>query len=124
SGGYAYQNSYIRNATTAARAGVQVAQVPHNNFALWNFYQAVPRVGGGLGIVNRSDMFAGVDNSVVWPGYTVLDAGVYVSFTERMRLQINVENFTNRTYYVNADNNNNISPGSPVAIRAGLIARF
>ena len=101
-----------------------MAQVPHNNFALWNNYQIVPRLGVGLGILNRSDMFAAVDNTVVLPGYTRLDAAAFVSLTERMRLQINVENVLNTTYYVNADNNNNISPGFPVAIRAGLVARF
>jgi catecholate siderophore receptor len=124
SGGYSYQNAYIRNATTAARAGAQVAQVPHNSFALWNNYQIVSRFGVGLGIVNRSDMFAAVDNTVVLPAYTRLDAAAFVSLTERMRLQINVENVLNKTYYVNADNNNNISPGFPVTIRAGLVARF
>jgi catecholate siderophore receptor len=41
-----------------------------------------------------------------------------------MRLQINVENLLDKQYYVNADGNNNISPGVPRAFRAGVIARF
>ena len=124
SGGYAYQNGYIRNATTAAPAGAQVAQVPHNSFALWNNYQLIPRLGVGLGILNRSDMFAAIDNTVVLPGYTRLDAAAFVFLSEKLRLQVNIENLLDTKYYVNADNNNNISPGFPIAVRAGLVARF
>jgi len=49
---------------------------------------------------------------------------VYLALTTKLRLQGNIENLFDRTYYVNADNNNNISPGSPRAIRVSLIARF
>lgn len=69
-------------------------------------------------------MFATIDNTVVLPGYTMADAAVYYSFNERWRLQGNIENLFNKKYYVNADSNTNISPGSPRAVRVGLIARF
>ena len=36
----------------------------------------------------------------------------------------NVENMFNRQYYVNADSNTNISPGSPRAVRVGVTATF
>ncbi|HYV03259.1 MAG TPA: TonB-dependent receptor, partial [Blastocatellia bacterium] len=123
-GGYAYQDAFISNATTAAKAGAQVAQVPHHNFSLWNNYQIVSRVAAGLGIVHRSDMFAAVDNIVTLPGYTRADAAVYFSLTERIRLQANVENLFDKRYYINADGNNNITPGSSRGVRVGLTARF
>ena len=50
-GGYAYQDAFVTSATTAARAGAEVAQVPHHTFSLWNTYQVRPRVGAGLGLV-------------------------------------------------------------------------
>ena len=124
SGGYAYQDAFITSATAAALAGKQVGQVPHNTFSLWNKYQFTSRFGAGLGIVNRSDMFAAVDNTVVLPGYTKADAAFFYSFNERWRLQANVENLFNKKYYLNADSNTNITPGSPRAVRVGLIARF
>ena len=123
-GGYAYQDAYINSATTTAVAGKQVGQVPHQTLSLWNKYQILPRLGAGLGIIYRSDMFATVDNTVTLPGYTRADAAVYYSFNERWRLQGNVENLFDKKYYVNADSNTNISPGSPRAVRVGLIARF
>lgn len=123
-GGYSSQDAFITGATTAAIAGKQVGQVPHNTFSLWNKYQLLPRLGVGLGIISRSEMFAAVDNNVTLPGYTRADAAVYYSFNERWRLQGNIENLFNRKYFINADSNTNISPGSPRALRVGLTARF
>jgi catecholate siderophore receptor len=123
-GGYAWQDAFITSATAAARAGAQVAQVPHNSFSLWNNYQLSGRLGAGLGILNRSDMFAAIDNTVFLPGYTRADAALFFSLTEKLRLQANVENLFDRKYYINADGNNNISPGFPRSLRVGLRARF
>ena len=123
-GGYAHQNAFVTSATTAARAGAQVGQAPRHTFSLWNNYQLLPKVGAALGIVRRSDMFAAIDDSVRLPGYTRADAAVFLSLTDRTRLQVNVENVFNRVYYVNADSNTNISPGSPRAVRVALSAGF
>jgi catecholate siderophore receptor len=123
-GGYAYQDAFVTSATTTARTGAQVGQVPHHNFSLWNNYRIFSRFGAGLGVVHRADMFATIDNTVTLPGYTRADAAVFFSITERIRLQANVENLFDKRYYVNADSNTNISPGHLREIRIGLTARF
>jgi catecholate siderophore receptor len=123
-GGYAYQDAFITSATTAARAGAQVAQVPHHTFSLWNNYQLAPKLSAGVGIIHRSDMFAAIDNTVVLPGYTRADLAVFYSVSEHWRVQANMENLFNGKYYINADSNNNISPGRSRSARVGLIIRF
>jgi catecholate siderophore receptor len=123
-GGYSYQDARITSATAAAPAGRHVAQVPHNTFSLWNRYQFTSRLGAGLGLIARSAMFAAIDNTVVLPGYLKADGAVFYTFNERWRLQANLENLTNRRYFVNADNNTNISPGAPRSMKVGLVARF
>ena len=123
-GGAGYQDAFVTSATAAARAGAQAAQVPRHTFSLWNNYQLRPRLGAGFGILNRADMFAAIDNALQLPGYARADAAVFFSLTEKIRLQANVENLLNRKYYMNADSNTNISPGSPRALRVGLVARF
>ncbi|HYV10258.1 MAG TPA: TonB-dependent siderophore receptor [Pyrinomonadaceae bacterium] len=123
-GGYAYQDAFISSATVSALKGAQVAQVPHHTFSLWNNYRVHPRLGLGLGLIHRSDMFAAIDNAVVLPGYTRADAAVFFSITERWRLQANFQNLLDNTYYLNADGNNNITPGAPRGARIALIARF
>ena len=123
-GGYAYQNAFITSATTAATTGARVAQVPHNTFSLWNNYQVIRRLRIGFGLVNRADMFAAIDNTVVLPGYIRADAAVYFTFNEKFRLQSNLTNLFNKKYDVNADGNNNISPGAPRGVRVSLLASF
>jgi catecholate siderophore receptor len=123
-GGYAYQDAFVTSATTAAAAGAQVAQVPHHTVSLWNQYQFHPRFGGGLGVIYRDDMFAAIDNTVILPGYTRADAAVYFTLSREVRLQANVENLFDKKYFVNADNNTNISPGFPRALRVGLTTTF
>jgi catecholate siderophore receptor len=123
-GGYAYQDAFVTSATASARKGAQVAQVPHNAFSLWNRYAVSSRLGAGFGLLNRTDMFAAIDNTVTLPGYFRADAAVYYSLTERVRLQVNVQNLFDTKYYINADNNTNISPGSPRSFVAALTTRF
>jgi catecholate siderophore receptor len=69
-------------------------------------------------------MFAAIDDAVVLPGYTRADAAAFFSLSDRTRLQVNVENVFDRIYFVNADSNTNISPGSPRTVRVALSAGF
>ncbi len=119
-GGYAYQNAFVTSATIAARAGARVGQVPLHTLSIWNSYQVIRRVGVGLGIVRRSDMFAAIDNTVVLPAYTRADGAVYLTLNDHIRLQGNAENLFDQRYYLNADNNTNISPGSGRGLRFTL----
>ena len=123
--GYAYTDARITSDTSATIvAGNRVQLVPYNQFSLWNKYQMLKRLGVGVGLVRRTDMFASIDNSVVLPAYTRVDGAVFYSFNERWRLQANIENMLDTRYYQNADNNTNISPGSPRAMKVAMVARF
>ena len=124
SGGYTHQGAFITSATVSAAAGKHVGQVPHDSYSFWNKYQLLPRLGVGLGLISRTDMFVAVDNTVVLPGYTRADAAMFYSFGEHWRVQGNIENLFNKRYFSNADSNTNISPGPPLGIRVGVIARF
>jgi len=123
-GGYAYQRASVTSATTSAAVGAIVAQVPRHTLSIWNRYQFAPRVGAGVGVLYRSDMYAAIDDTVTLPGYVRADAALFFTLTPKLRLQANVENVFDRKYFVNADSNTNISPGSPRALRVALITRF
>jgi catecholate siderophore receptor len=69
-------------------------------------------------------MYAAIDDTLTLPGHTRVDAAVYFALSRRVRLQANVENLFDQRYYVNADNNTNISPGFPRAVRIGLTTAF
>jgi catecholate siderophore receptor len=123
-GGYAWQDAFVTSATVSAKEGAQVGQVPHHTVSLWNNYRVHPRVAVGVGVLHRTDMFAAIDNTVVVPSYTRVDGAVFVTLTRALRLQANLENLSNARYFINADSNTNISPGSPRALRIALTTAF
>jgi catecholate siderophore receptor len=124
-GGYAYTEAKIASATSATIVpGNNVALVPAHAFTLWNRYQIDPRWGVGLGIITQTHTYASSDNTVRLPGFTRLDGAVFYKLNENLRAQANVENLFSRRYYATADGNNNITPGSPRALRFAVVATF
>ncbi len=127
-GGYAYQNAEITknivSGSSTAYAGATLAQVPEHTFSLWNRYDITPKWGVGLGSVYRSKMYAAVDNTVTLPGFLRFDAAVYYKIDKNIQLQVNIENLLDKQYYASAHNNNNITPGSPIAANAGITMKF
>jgi catecholate siderophore receptor len=123
-GGYAYQDAFVSSATTAALQGAKVALVPQHTFSLWNNYRLTSRWGAGLGLIHQASMFAGIDNTVQLPSFTRADAATYFNLNENTRIQANIENLMDSTYYATAHSNNNIMPGYARTARIGLVARF
>lgn len=130
-GGYAYQYGEITqqqgSGTGAILKGAKLSQTPKHTFSLWNRYDINQMWGVALGVVSRSDMFAlspTATQSTILPGYTRYDAAIFAKFNEKLRLQINIENISNKEYALFAHNNNNITPGSPISGRATLIYDF
>lgn len=130
-GGYALQEAKItedyKDGSNKILSGTEAAQSPRQTFSLWNRYQINEIWGAALGVISRSEMYAAIPNetsSTILPGYTRLDAAIYGQFTKNLRLQINLENLTNKEYALSAHNNNNIVPGSPFAGRATIIYNF
>jgi catecholate siderophore receptor len=123
-GGYSYQDAFITSATASAAAGKKVGQTPHHTFTIWNKYQLLRKLDVGLGVISRSDMFVAVDNTVVLPGFTRADAGIFYTINEHWRIQGNVENLFDKRYIINADSNTNLSPGQSRSLKVGLVARF
>jgi catecholate siderophore receptor len=119
-GGYAYQDGQL----TDRAGGTTLAQLPKHVASMWNRYDITAAWGVGLGVVYQTEMFAASDNLVELPEFTRVDAGVFYTPSERLRMQVNVENLLDERYYPNAHNNNNITPGSPPAIRASVTASF
>jgi catecholate siderophore receptor len=124
-GAYAYQAGEItRTQSATVLAGATLAQLPKNTFSLWNKYDLTQRWAAGLGVIHRGEIFTSTDNTVILPAFTRVDSAVYYAITPRLRAQINVENLLDEKYYASAHSNNNITPGSPRAVRVTLTTRF
>jgi len=118
--GYASQKARIVSRTSAAAPGAIVPLVPRQTLSLWNRIQVVPRLGAGVGVVYQSKVFAAIDNTVTLPGFTRVDAAAFVTLTQTVRAQLNVENALDERYYPTSHGNNNIAPGAPRTLRFSL----
>ncbi|MDQ3186400.1 MAG: TonB-dependent receptor, partial [Pseudomonadota bacterium] len=78
----------------------------------------------GLGVIHRSSMYAALDNTVLLPGFTRLDAAMFLRLTRVVRVQANIENIADIDYVASAHNNNNILPGAPRIFRLTVVANF
>jgi catecholate siderophore receptor len=74
--------------------------------------------------MHQTDMYAAISNTVKLPAFTRVDGGLYLSLTESIGAQLNLENILNEKYYPLANGNNNITPGSPRSIRVLLTTGF
>ncbi len=122
--GYAYQDAKITSTTAAAPAGRHVPLVPDHQASLWNSYRFSPMWRAALGVVYQSDVFASLSNAVTLPSFVRVDAALFVTINRNFAVQLNVENALDKTYWGTAHNDNNITPGSPLAGRLTLTATF
>ena len=130
-GGVAFQDGEITKqqgaGTGAVLKGAELAQTPDRTLSLWNRYEINDMWAVALGVVSVSERLAALPTattSTVMPGYTRYDAAVFGKLSDKLHLQFNIENLTNKEYALYAHNNNNISPGSPITGRATLIYNF
>ena len=125
-GGYAYQVGELlsTSSTTTARNGATLAELPRHTFSMWNRYDFTPVWGMGIGVIHRSDMFAALDNTVRAQGFTRVDAAIFARIDRRLRFQVNIENLLDTKYIAAVHNNNNMTPGSPIAVRASVVYNF
>ena len=119
--GYGYTEAEVRAGDNAGR---QVAQVPRHTLSLWNRYDVTPQFGVGAGLIHQSGSFATIGNTVRLPAWTRIDAALYYDVSDRLSLQLNVENLANADYFPLAHNDNNITPGAPRNARVTVNYRF
>ena len=122
--GYAHQTGEIRTTTLAAPTGRKLAQLPRDQITAWTRYDVTPQIGLGLGLLHQAKQFATISNAVVLPAFTRVDAAAFWDISERIALQLNVENLFDRKYYPSAHTDNNIAPGEPLSARVGVRVKF
>lgn len=123
-GGYAWQDAEITSITAAAPKGRKVPLVPRHTLSVWNRVEVSDRVGVGLGVIRQSRMFASISNAVILPGFTRVDAAVFLRLTDDLRAQVNFENLFDKRYFPTSHGDNNILPGAPRTVRVSLSADF
>ena len=72
----------------------------------------------------QSAVYTSTSNTVRLPGFTRFDAALYFRPNERLKLQANIENLTDKSYFSSAHNDNNISVGTPRELKVSARIDF
>ena len=118
--GYTYLDGELLTTSDFGAAGARLQQLPRHQIAAWNRFDLTEQLGVGLGVIHQSEQFASFSNTVTLPSYWRVDAAAYYTLSERVSLQVNVENLFDETYYPSAHGNNNIQPAEPFNVRFGV----
>ena len=129
--GYNYVNAEITKdqgvGSSAISEGTRLGNVASHNFSIWNKYEFNSTWSAAIGMIGRGEMYAAtptISTSVTIPGWTRMDAAAYARIDEKTRVQFNIENLLDKTYYSSAHNVNNIMVGMPLNAKVTLIQDF
>jgi catecholate siderophore receptor len=99
-------------------------EVPQSNISIWNTYQINDVMGLGLGATYQDESFIDNSNTAILPSYTRVDASAYYDVSDTMRIQLNVENLTDRLYYPNSHSTHQATVAAPFNARLSIIGAF
>lgn len=118
--GYTYLDGELTSTSTFGTEGQRLQQLPKHSISAWNRFDLTDQIGLGLGVIHQSEQFASFSNNVVLPSYWRIDAAAYYTVSERLSVQLNIENLFDEEYYPSAHGDNNIQPGEPFQVRIGV----
>lgn len=118
-GGYSYIDAKVLNDSNAELNGQRKENTSKNSVNIWTRYnfsnvKALKNFGVGLGMLHQSSKVPWFTRSFELPSYTTIDAALYYTpFRSKVQFSINVNNITNTSYWIGAQNYLRLFPGAP-----------
>ncbi|MBU1284171.1 MAG: TonB-dependent receptor [Gammaproteobacteria bacterium] len=125
-GGYAYVDAQVTDSsTTSMPVGTRLANVPRHSLNLLNTYEfaggSLDGLGLGVGVKYVGDRYGSTSNTAFdMSAYTTVDLLAYYPLTERVRLNLNLNNLFDEDYEERAWGNIWAYPGAPRTLQAGI----
>ena len=104
--------------------GLRPRELPENMFSIWNFVQFTPKLGAGLGLTYQDESFINNSNTARLPSYTRVDAALYYEWSDKLRVQLNVENLGDTEYFPSSHSTHQATVGAPFNARLALTMDF
>ena len=130
---YAYNLASITSDPTFPVGNI-LQNAPRHSGSIWTVYEiqhgALQGLSFGGGVQARSYRYVDPSDDVILPGYARLDATASYEFgpsrsdLKRYRVAVNIQNLTNRLYYLSGNTPLNIFPGSPINAMMELQVRY
>jgi catecholate siderophore receptor len=97
-----------------ANAGKRLTLTPEFSGSVWTTYTTPWRLTFGGGVRFTDQVFVNAPNTIVSPGYALVDAMATYDVTRQVSLRFNLYNVTDETYVRNVNNNGGrYNPGFP-----------
>ena len=122
SAAYSYLDGEQMN--RAGSTGLRPRELPENMFSIWNFVQFTPKLGAGLGLTYQDESFINNSNTARLPSYTRVDAALYYEWSDKLRIQLNVENLGDTEYFPSSHSTHQATVGAPFNARLALTMDF
>ena len=116
--GYSYLDGEVVDEFGAT--GRRLRELPQNMFSVWSTHQVTPRLGFGLGLTYQDDSFINQSNTAVLPSYTRIDAAFYYDVSERLSVQLNIDNLADEPYFPNAHSTHQATVGESINARLSM----
>lgn len=120
--GYSYLDSDIEVGSTTRDDGIFLL-MPRHTFNLWSTYDVTHALvlGAGINAMTSIESSQGVRG----PGHATIDVMASYQLTERLKLQLNVDNVANRKYYARVGSFNTFNiPGKERTAKVNISYRF
>jgi len=110
--------------STGTGTGRTPRELPENTFSLWNSVQIHSNFGVGIGATYQDESFVNNSNSATLPSYTRVDASAYYDVSDKLRVQLNIENLTDELYFPNSHSTHQVTVGAPINALLTLTGKF
>lgn len=128
-GGYGYNDGRVLSSdANPARVGRPLRGNPKHSFTIFAKYRvrhgALKGLGFGLGVRWVDDIPGTTDTTLVFPGYTVVDAQINYNWKRRYSFNLALKNAFDEYYWANAGAFNSNRAGIPRSYRASVTVKL
>ncbi len=113
--------SYLTGETSS---GADPRELPENTFSIWNNFEATDKLGFGIGATYQDEALIRDGSSLILPSFTRFDAAAYYDLSDRLRVQLNIENLTDELYFPSSHSTHQATVGEPLNARLTISGRF
>ncbi|MBE4949074.1 TonB-dependent siderophore receptor [Chryseobacterium culicis] len=117
-GGYSYIDAKILDDSNLDLIGKRKENNSKNSVTIWTRYnfsniEFLKDFGIGAGVLYQSSKIPWFTRSFELPAYTTIDAALYYTPAKTVQLSFNLNNITNKVYWIGAQNYLRLFPGTP-----------
>ena len=105
--------------------GGQPREIPVSTYSIWTTYDINPNFGWALGVMHQGESAVKDNNpDLLLPAYTRVDAAVYYSIADDLKLQLNIENLSDEVYFPHSHSTHQVAVGEARSTRLSLSKTF